>query len=65
MQEELSKAKEYLKGQLALSLENTGSVNNFFGVRALFNLKVRTPEEVYKEVDKVKVEDVYKSKEPL
>jgi len=57
---ELLKAKEYLKGQLALSLEDTGSVNNFFGNKALFNLDVKTPEEVYEEVDKIKIEDIYK-----
>jgi len=56
---ELIKAKEYLKGQLALSLEDTGTVNDFFGIKALFGLKIETPEEIYKEIDKVKEEDVY------
>ena len=57
---ELSKAKEYLKGQLALSLEDTGSVNNFFGIKALFNLELKTPNQVYKKIDKVKEEEIYK-----
>ncbi|RLC30673.1 hypothetical protein DRH13_04025, partial [Candidatus Woesebacteria bacterium] len=30
---ELGKAKEYVKGHLALSLENTGAVGSFFGLR--------------------------------
>jgi len=56
---ELIKAKEYLKGQLALSLEDTGAVNDFFGIRALFNLNIKTPEQVFKEIDKVKEEEIY------
>jgi predicted Zn-dependent peptidase len=62
---ELIKAKEYLKGQLALSLEDTGVVNDFFGVKALFGLKINTPEEIYKEIDKVKEEDIYKYAEKV
>ena len=56
---ELSKAKEYLKGHLALGLEDTGAVGEFFAFQELFSKKVRTPEEVYKEVDKVTLKDVY------
>lgn len=55
---ELKKAKEYIKGHLALSLEDTNSVNGFFGLEQLFLGKIRTPEEVFKQIDKVKVEEV-------
>jgi len=55
---ELRKAKEYLKGHLALSLEDTIAVNNFFGLEELLLGKVRTPDEVFAELDKVGVEDV-------
>jgi predicted Zn-dependent peptidase len=56
---ELEKAKEYIKGRVALSLEDTASVNSFFGQRVLFLDKIRTPEEVYKKIDEVKADDVY------
>ncbi|MGD8744051.1 MAG: pitrilysin family protein [Candidatus Woesebacteria bacterium] len=52
-EEELKKAKEYLKGHLALSLEDTRSVNDFIGVREILLNKVETVESVYKGIDKV------------
>jgi predicted Zn-dependent peptidase len=55
---ELSKAKEYLKGHLALALEDTKDVTAFFADQALFIKEILTPEEVYKKLDKVTVEDV-------
>lgn len=58
---ELKKAKEYLKGHLALSLEDTEDVSDFFGYEYLMLKKVRTPEEVFKAVDLVTVEDIIHS----
>lgn len=55
---ELKKAKEFIKGHLALSLEDTNDVNGFFGLEQLFLGKVRTPDEVFAEVDKVKNEEI-------
>ena len=55
---ELRKAKEYVKGHLALSLEDTGAVGSFFGVRELLLGKIETPEDVYKGIDKVTIDDV-------
>ena len=55
---ELKKAKEYTKGHLALSLEDTGAVNTFFGLKELFLGRINTPEDVYKGVDKVTTNDV-------
>jgi len=57
-QPELKKAKEYVKGHLALSLEDTNDVNGFFGLEELLLENVRTPEEVFAEIDKVKIEEV-------
>lgn len=57
-EQELKKAKEYLKGHLALSLESTNAVNSFFGYEELMTGKVRSVEEVYKNIDQVKIEDV-------
>ncbi|HSX48870.1 MAG TPA: pitrilysin family protein [Candidatus Saccharimonadales bacterium] len=55
---ELTKAKEYLKGHIALSLENTSAVNQFFGEQELLQKKIETPDEIFKEIDKVTIEDV-------
>jgi len=55
---ELIKAKEFLKGHLALALEDTSDVSGFFGDQELFSEKVLTPEEVFKKVDKVTMDEV-------
>lgn len=55
---ELNKAKEYLKGHLALGLEDTQAVGEFFAFQQLFSDVVRTPDEVYKKIDAVTIKDV-------
>lgn len=55
---ELSKAKEYLKGHLALALEDTRDVNHFIAEQELFLGKVETPEAVFKKIDEVGVDDI-------
>lgn len=55
---ELVKAKEFLKGHLALALEDTKDVTAFFADQALFSKEILMPEEVYKKIDKVTVKDV-------
>jgi predicted Zn-dependent peptidase len=55
---ELSKAKEYIKGNIALSLEDTSDVNYFFGTEELLLGKTRSIDEYYKGIDKVDVSDV-------
>ncbi|MFC1710125.1 M16 family metallopeptidase [Patescibacteria group bacterium] len=57
-EDELVKAKEFLKGNLALSLENTRAVNEFYATEEMFLGKARTPEDVYKSIDKVTCKDV-------
>ncbi|MCX7928902.1 MAG: insulinase family protein [Patescibacteria group bacterium] len=61
-QKELSKAKEFVKGTLALSLEDSSSVNNFFGNRALFartEKDIETPKEVFERLDQVTTDEIY------
>ncbi|MBL7036222.1 insulinase family protein [Candidatus Microgenomates bacterium] len=55
---ELTKAKEFIKGHLALALEDTRSVGSFFSDQELFLPQVNTPDEVFDKVDKVKLEEV-------
>lgn len=57
---ELKKAKEYLKGHLALSLEDTRAVNYFFGERQLLLKKIETPDEIFEGIDRVTQEDIYR-----
>jgi len=57
---EINKAKEYLKGHLALAMEDTKVVCGFFGEQELFSKEILTPEDVFKKIDSVKVEDVYR-----
>lgn len=57
--EEFEKAKGLLKGNLALALEDTRDVGTFFGEQELFKEEVLTPEEIYKKIDAVTIEDVY------
>jgi predicted Zn-dependent peptidase len=56
---ELQKAKNYIKGKLALSLEDSSAVNDFFSEQVLFEKEVLTPKDVYDRINKVKEEDVY------
>lgn len=57
-EKELKKAKEYVKGHLALALEDTKDINGFFADQELFVNKVKTPEEVFEEIDKVQISDL-------
>jgi len=56
--DEIVKAKEYMKGRMALALEDTLEVNDFYGKQVLFMEKVRNPEEVFTDVDKVNKDDI-------
>jgi predicted Zn-dependent peptidase len=56
---ELSKAKNYLKGKIALSLEDSSEVGDYFAEQALLDDKIYTPHEYFEEVDKVTIDDVY------
>jgi len=63
--EELKKGKEFIKGHLALSLEDTGAVDSFVGEQELFLGEVLTPEEIYKKIDIVSVRDIYREAKRL
>ncbi len=57
-QKELSKAKEYLKGHIALSLEDTKKVNRFFGEDELLLGVIEDVHETFKALDEVTVSDI-------
>jgi len=57
---ELKKAKENLKGTLILSLESSDSQASFYTDQELLTNKILTPEEQFKRIDAVTIEDVKK-----
>ncbi len=59
--DELQSAKEYVKGKMALSQEDSLDVASFYAGQALFARKIQTPEEVFRKVDKVRLADVKKA----
>lgn len=56
--DELASAKEFIKGKMALSQEDSLDVASFYGSQAMFAKKIRTPEEVFRAIDRVKLADV-------
>jgi len=57
-EKEIKKAKEYIKGKLVLGLEDSQEVAAFFGSQELLERKIRTPEELAREIDAVSAADV-------
>ncbi len=60
---ELTKAKEYIKGHVALSLEDTKVVSSFLGIRELLLGKIETPEQIFNAIDKITIADVVSEEE--
>lgn len=56
--DELSRAKELIKGRLILSLEDSFSVASFYGTRMILEEKLRDPEQVIATIDKVSIDDI-------
>jgi predicted Zn-dependent peptidase len=55
---ELNKAREYVKGRLVLSLEDSGAVSGWYGRQALLLDQILTPDEVLAAYDAVTVADI-------
>lgn len=55
---ELKKAKDYIKGRQALSLETSDSVAGYLAGSLTSVNKIHTPEEVVKKIDKVTAADI-------
>lgn len=56
--EELNRAKEHLLGTMTLSLEDSRSVAQFYGMRQLLSNKIETPQEVQAKIQAVTLTDV-------
>jgi predicted Zn-dependent peptidase len=57
-EEELQKAKDYLKGTTVLSMESSDAQASFYGIQALLLNEVLSLEEKFKRIDKVKKKDI-------
>lgn len=55
---ELQKAKEYIKGKFALSLEDTFSMADFVAEQEVLENRIETAEGVIKGIDKVAIKDI-------
>lgn len=59
-EDELKKAKEFLKGKVILRLEDSEEYAHLLGKYEVLYGKPKTPEEIFREVEKVGVEDIYR-----
>lgn len=57
-EEELKKAKEFVKGHFVLELEDTRAVAVFYGGSWILEKKLENPSEVVSKIDRVKLSDV-------
>ncbi len=57
---ELKKAKDNAKGKLALTLESSDAKAAFYSTQELLENRILTPEEVFKEIDKITTNDILK-----
>ena len=57
-QTELQKAKDFVKGKMALSLEPSDALASFYGGQELLENKILSQKQVFAEIDKVKPEDI-------
>ncbi|MBU3964259.1 insulinase family protein [Patescibacteria group bacterium] len=55
---ELQKAKDYIKGKMALSLEASDALASFYGAQELLQNKILSQKQIFKEIDKIKPEDI-------
>ncbi|MCK4473930.1 insulinase family protein, partial [Candidatus Parcubacteria bacterium] len=62
---ELEKAKNYVKGKMALMLETSDSMASFCGLQELLEKKILLPEKIFKEIDKVSTNDILKTAKAL
>jgi predicted Zn-dependent peptidase len=56
--EELSKAKEYLKGHMVLGLENSRSVAYYYAAQELLEKEIDNPDQIMRKIDAVTVRQI-------
>lgn len=58
---ELQKAKDYVKGKMAISFESSDDLASFYAGQELLEGKIATPEEKFAKFNLVTVDDVYEA----
>ena len=56
--EELSKAKEMIKGRLMLSMEDSMNIASFFGTKKILQNKIMTPQEIIEKIAAITVKEI-------
>ncbi len=64
-EKELQKSKDYLKGITSLSLDSSDSQASFYGLQELLEEKILTPEEKFKKIDEISINDIKKVAEDI
>ncbi len=64
-EKELQKAKDYVKGTTSLSLDSSDVQASFYAVQELLEKNILTPEEKFKKIDKVSIDDIKKVAEDI
>ena len=57
-EKELQKAKDFLKGHTALSLDASDNQASFYALQELLKKDILTPEEKFKKIDEVSINDI-------
>ncbi len=57
---ELKKAKDNLKGKLALLLESSDAKASFYATQEIFEKRILTPKEIFAKIDKITPNDILK-----
>ena len=55
---ELRKAKDHIKGKMALVLESSDALASFYGIQELLEKKILTSNEIYDKINKVSASDI-------
>ena len=55
---ELESAKEYIRGNTKIELEDSSSLTSFFGEQALFYSKILTPDDYLKKIGQVNIKEI-------
>ncbi len=57
-EDELKKAKDNIRGRTALILETSDALASFFSGQEILERSIKTPKEIFKEIDKVSANDI-------
>ena len=58
---ELQKAKDYVKGKMAISFESSDDLASFYAGQELLEGRIVSPEEKFEKLNRVTIEDVYET----